>query len=119
MISWSGTAFLSAPTSLSISANGLEMVLTGDLVLTAQSGNFNLGWLSGNITSSYVYDTTTTGEPLVAYADNLNIDWTDLSSFMMAQPDMGPPPVMLGTGVNAVAYEIFDDGHNSPMLRPK
>jgi hypothetical protein len=113
VISWSGTAFLSAPTSLSISANGLEMVLNGDLVLTAQSGNFNLGWLSGNLTSSYVYDTTTTGEPLVAYADNLNIDWADLSSFMMAQPDMGPPPVMLGTGDTAKVYEINDPSDNN------
>ena len=119
MVNWSGNAFASNPTGFTISANGLEMVLSGNLAFTAYDASgwkisdFNLGMISGNLTSSYVYDTTTTGEPLVAYADNLNIDWTDLSSFMVAQPDMGPPPVTLGSSTNPKVYEALDPGHNT------
>ncbi|MDA9100943.1 hypothetical protein N9J94_06755, partial [Planktomarina sp.] len=125
VVNWSGNAFASNPTGFTISANGLEMVLSGNLAFTAYDSSgwkisdFNLGMISGNLTSSYVYDTTTTGEPLVAYADNLNIDWTDLSSFMVAQPDMGPPPVMVGAGNNAQLYEIPDGDHNSDGAKTK
>ena len=80
--------------------------MTGTLVLTAAAGNFNLGWLSGTLLRAYVYDTTTNGEPLVAYADNLNIDWTDLSSFMDGSAGYGPAPVMLVHGQKSQGYEF-------------